>query len=67
MVIRPAVAVGDAETINFSYTIPCPHGQFMWAVNPRFLVLVSASQFYDVKNLIVMQKLVARTVGLKPT
>ena len=39
----------------------------MWALDPRFLVLVSASQLHDIKNLVVMQKLEARTVGLKPT
>ena len=42
--------------------------KYMWALYPRFLVLVSASQLnYDIKNLIVMQKLEARTVGPKPT
>ena len=51
------------------------HVQFMWASDPRFLLLVFASQLnfnviitflnYDIKNLIVMQELEPKTVGLK--
>ena len=46
--------------------------QFMWALDPRFLLPVFASQIlYSLclassLCLIVMQKLEARTVGLKP-
>ena len=38
------VAVGVSETINLSCTITCPDDQFVWALDPQFLVLVSASQ-----------------------
>ena len=40
----------------------------MWASDSRFLLLVSASllNLLHLKNLIVMQKLEPRTVGLKP-
>ena len=66
------VAVGVAEIINISYTITaCSHVQFMWALDTRFCITNKFQSDYDIKNLIVMQKLYypseVRTAALKPT
>ena len=72
------IAVGIGKTINFSYTIrpalsTCP---FYMGFRPTVLgssfcittkFLRSSIIYYDIKNVIVTQKLEARTMGLKPT
>ena len=59
------VAVGVAKTINFSYTITLSTSSIRVGLRPTVL----SSSFCTTinKNLIVMQKLEARTVSLKPT
>ena len=75
------VAVGVARTINFSYTntlSTCPIyvGFKPTVLNSSFcitmkiidviIIIMTSIIHYDIKSLIVMQKLEARTVGLKP-
>ena len=44
MVFTVAVVVGLLKQQTLGTQLPCPHVQFIWASDPWFLVLVSASQ-----------------------
>ena len=64
------VAVGFAKSINFSsqtlFTCALYLGFGLMVFGSSFCITIKFND-YDIKNLIVMQKPEARTVGLKPT
>ena len=67
----------EIRNVYISAYLPFPHVQFWWTLGPRLLVLVSASlsnfcchsdkSNFDIKKNIMVQKLEAKTAGLKPT